>query len=207
MRCLSRIANTKNPAAVLMNAIRINSHEVIKPFGTESPPDPALLFQLPDEVRYGASLYAFQRTYEGIWSVDIYFDSASVPQKFARELSCSATYSFADEVQNQGNRSRLDLLHLQSPTTSASTQTSSCQPSTMPSKLDLRKSSRPTWSEASATSTVLHSSTATLLTSGMTIARLRVARAESPVLNLLKRSNCSLAHPVAVSSLEDSIGE
>lgn len=70
-----------------MNAIRINSHEIIKPFGTESPPDPALLFQLPDEIRYGANLYGFQRTYEGTWSVDIYFDSASVTQKFSRKCS------------------------------------------------------------------------------------------------------------------------
>lgn len=70
-----------------MNALSENSHKIIEPYGTKNPPDPALLFQLPDQVRSGANLYGFQRTYEGTWGVDIYFDSAAAPQ----ELSCRST--------------------------------------------------------------------------------------------------------------------
>ncbi|KAK4053895.1 Processing alpha glucosidase I [Microbotryomycetes sp. JL221] len=60
---------------VFTHVINENSHEIIKPFGQADPPDPALLYQLPNEVRTGANMYGFQRTYEGEWSVDIYFDS------------------------------------------------------------------------------------------------------------------------------------
>lgn len=70
-----------------MNAIQSNSHTVLKPYGRENPPDPALLFQLPDEVRYGANLYGFQRTYQGTWSVDIFYDSASLPSKLDSECN------------------------------------------------------------------------------------------------------------------------
>lgn len=45
----------------------------------DNPPDPALLFALPNEVRSGANLFAFQKTYEGAWSVDVFYDSLSVP--------------------------------------------------------------------------------------------------------------------------------
>ena len=55
--CLTRSAD------VFQHVINENSHEIIKPYGQADPPDPALLYQLPDEVRYGSTLFGFQRTY------------------------------------------------------------------------------------------------------------------------------------------------
>lgn len=45
-------------------------------YGSET--DPALLFKLPNEIRSSATLFGFQKVYEGVWSFDIYFDSNSV---------------------------------------------------------------------------------------------------------------------------------
>lgn len=64
-----------------MNAMSSNTQPLLKKYGQESPPDPALLFAFPNEIRSGANLYGFQKTYEGTWSVDIFYDSASLPQK------------------------------------------------------------------------------------------------------------------------------
>lgn len=69
-----------------MNAIAAHSNNVLKPYGPQNPPDPALLFQLPDEVRYGANVYGFQRTYQGFWSVDVFYDSAAFPS----QLDCGS---------------------------------------------------------------------------------------------------------------------
>lgn len=49
---------------------------VVNKYGSET--DPALLFKLPNEIRSSATLFGFQKVYEGVWSFDIYFDSNSV---------------------------------------------------------------------------------------------------------------------------------
>lgn len=64
-----------------MGAIAANARELMQQFGPGNPADPSVLFALPNEVRYGANLYGFQKTYEGHWSVDIFFDSESLPSK------------------------------------------------------------------------------------------------------------------------------
>ncbi|KAM0753058.1 glycoside hydrolase [Meredithblackwellia eburnea MCA 4105] len=66
---------------ILINSYMGGVQAVVEKYGAESPPDPAVLFALPNEVRYGANLYGFQKTYEGSWSVDIFYDSASAGTK------------------------------------------------------------------------------------------------------------------------------
>ncbi|KAI5478238.1 mannosyl-oligosaccharide glucosidase, glycoside hydrolase family 63 protein [Pseudohyphozyma bogoriensis] len=64
---------------ILMNSFLTNVQSVVEAYKGSSPPDPAILFALPNEVRYGATLYGFQKTYEGKFELDIYFDSAATP--------------------------------------------------------------------------------------------------------------------------------
>lgn len=45
------------------------------------PPDPAFVLQLPDEVLTGSNLYAVQKMFDGPFSFDIFFESASAKQK------------------------------------------------------------------------------------------------------------------------------
>ena len=67
-----------------MNSFLPGVPGIVNTYGRESPPDPALLFALPNDVRYGANLFGFQKAYEGTWSVDIFFDSDSIPSKLNR---------------------------------------------------------------------------------------------------------------------------
>lgn len=66
---------------VLMNSFLDGVQAVVNAYKGQSPPDPALLFALPNEIRTGANLYGFQRNYEGRWSVDIFFDSAAIASR------------------------------------------------------------------------------------------------------------------------------
>ncbi|GAA5950730.1 hypothetical protein JCM21900_000496 [Sporobolomyces salmonicolor] len=73
-----------------MNAIITHSRELLTPYGQQDPIDPAILFTLPNEVRYGANMYGFQRTYQGHWGVDIFFESDAAPAKLdASSLSAA----------------------------------------------------------------------------------------------------------------------
>ena len=40
-------------------------------------PDPALLLSLPNTIQEGSKFYAFEHVFEGKWSVDVHFESAS----------------------------------------------------------------------------------------------------------------------------------
>ncbi|GAA5872836.1 hypothetical protein JCM8547_005716 [Rhodosporidiobolus lusitaniae] len=63
----------------LINIIRHSSEQLVKQYGTQSPPDPAIVFALPNEVRAGAGLFGFQKTYQGRWGVDIFYESDEAP--------------------------------------------------------------------------------------------------------------------------------
>ncbi|BGP09879.1 Processing alpha glucosidase I [Rhodotorula toruloides] len=63
----------------LMNTMLTHSKTVLERYGQENPPDPALLFSFPNEVRTNAGLYGLQRTYVGRWSVDVFFDAEDAP--------------------------------------------------------------------------------------------------------------------------------
>jgi len=45
------------------------------------PPDPSFVLQLPDEVYTGSNLYAIQKSFDGKFQFDVFFESASSKQK------------------------------------------------------------------------------------------------------------------------------
>ena len=77
-----------------MNSYLPGLQAIVEKYGQRSPPDPAVLFALPNEIRYGANLYGFQKSYEGSFSVDIFFDSAASPSK----MDCACSRPKADVV-------------------------------------------------------------------------------------------------------------
>lgn len=57
-------------------------------------PDPSFILQLPDDVYTGSNFYAVQKSFDGPFQFDIYFDSGSVKQK----LTCEPfSWSFGDK--------------------------------------------------------------------------------------------------------------
>ncbi|GAA5820504.1 hypothetical protein JCM11251_003021 [Rhodosporidiobolus azoricus] len=63
---------------VLINAITHSANALISKYG-QKPPDPAITFGLPNEVRFNAGLYGIQKTYQGKWVVDIFFELEAAP--------------------------------------------------------------------------------------------------------------------------------
>lgn len=58
------------------------AQETLKPYqqAETSPPDPSFLFQLPNEVRSSSNLFAVQKTFDGEFQFDIFFESSSTNQ-------------------------------------------------------------------------------------------------------------------------------
>jgi len=74
-----------------MKALIGRAHDVIAPYqdSTKGLPDPSFIFQLPDEVYTGSNLYAVQKSFDGSFQFDVFFESGSSKQK----LSCMFTQS------------------------------------------------------------------------------------------------------------------
>lgn len=51
--------------------------KVLDTYPRDDFPDPAVVFTLPNELRYGSNLFAFARTFEGKFQYDIFFDAPS----------------------------------------------------------------------------------------------------------------------------------
>jgi mannosyl-oligosaccharide glucosidase len=70
---------------MIMEAIMRRAQEVLAPFKEPSKglPDPSFTLQLPDEVYSGSNLYAVQKSFQGEFQFDIFFDSASAKQKIS----------------------------------------------------------------------------------------------------------------------------
>lgn len=62
---------------LLLHEIVTAAKEKVARYGQNSPPDPAILFSLPNEFRSGSNFYAFQKTHEDDFAVDIFYDSQS----------------------------------------------------------------------------------------------------------------------------------
>ena len=60
-----------------MQEATAQTRALIEQYGPESLPDPAMLVNLPNEIRYGANLLAVQKHFEGPFELDIFFDSAT----------------------------------------------------------------------------------------------------------------------------------
>ena len=66
------------------------AQEIITPYQDSTkgpPPHPSFVLQLPDEVYLGSNLFAFQKSFDGPFHFDIFFESASSKQK----LSCTSS--------------------------------------------------------------------------------------------------------------------
>lgn len=83
---------TNSLVDVLMQAILKHAQEAITPYQDPSKglPDPSFVLQLPDEVYSGSNLYAVQKSFDGEFQFDVFFDSGGVKQK----LSCMSFTDF-----------------------------------------------------------------------------------------------------------------
>ncbi|CCO28040.1 mannosyl-oligosaccharide glucosidase [Rhizoctonia solani AG-1 IB] len=68
---------------ILLKNIIDHATTVIKPFNEDkqNPPDPAFVLELEDEVLSGSNLYAIQKTFNGPFSFDVYYQSGSAGTK------------------------------------------------------------------------------------------------------------------------------
>jgi mannosyl-oligosaccharide glucosidase len=65
-----------------MKDIFYANEPIIKQYqGNPPPPDPAFVMSLSNEVYSGSNLYAIQKMFDGEFSFDIYYESASAKQK------------------------------------------------------------------------------------------------------------------------------
>jgi hypothetical protein len=70
---------------ILQNMVA-RAQGLVQKYGQEDLPDPALLFTLSNTYAEGSNFYAFQKTYEGAFSMDVFFDSQASPA--AAKLDC-----------------------------------------------------------------------------------------------------------------------
>ena len=73
----------------IMSASLGRAREVITPYQDPAvgSPDPSFVLQLPDDVYMNSNLYAFQKTFDGPFQFDVFYDSGSSKQK----LDCEQT--------------------------------------------------------------------------------------------------------------------
>jgi mannosyl-oligosaccharide glucosidase len=69
------------------------AERLVKSYGQQSPPDPAILFSLSNHVQPGAGMYGFQKVYSGKWKVDIFFESDEAPSGLDSAFSPSSLLS------------------------------------------------------------------------------------------------------------------
>jgi len=74
---------------LIMGDIFKRAGTILEPFrGSQSPtgvPDPSFVLQLADEVYFGSNLYAVQKTFDGPFQFDVFFESGSAQQKLTSE--------------------------------------------------------------------------------------------------------------------------
>lgn len=76
---------------LILNALIDRARDIIVPYQDPAKdlPDPSFVLQLPDEVYTGSNLYAIQKSFDGRFQFDVYFESGSSKQK----LSCMSAFS------------------------------------------------------------------------------------------------------------------
>ncbi|KAJ7694121.1 glycoside hydrolase family 63 protein [Mycena rosella] len=69
---------------LLQNIIK-RAQEILVAYkdATAGPPDPSFVLQLPDDIYTGSNLYAVQKTFDGEFQFDVFFESASSKQKLS----------------------------------------------------------------------------------------------------------------------------
>ncbi|KAJ7752098.1 glycoside hydrolase [Mycena metata] len=69
---------------LLVQNIIKRAQEILAPYkDSPSPPDPSYVLQLPDDVYTGSNLYAVQKSFDGEFQFDVFFESASSKQKLS----------------------------------------------------------------------------------------------------------------------------
>ncbi|KAJ7098151.1 glycoside hydrolase [Mycena belliarum] len=70
---------------LLLQSIIKRAQDILLPYkdATAGPPDPAFVLQLPDEVYTGSNLYAVQKSFDGKFQFDVFFESKSSKQKLS----------------------------------------------------------------------------------------------------------------------------
>ena len=77
-----------------MNAVLKHAQAAIAPYQdpTKGAPDPSFVLQLPDEVFSSSNLFAIQKSFDGEFQFDVFFESVSSNQKltcvFTQCLDC-----------------------------------------------------------------------------------------------------------------------
>ncbi|QRV86063.1 glycoside hydrolase family 63 protein [Ceratobasidium sp. AG-Ba] len=81
---------------VLLKRLIDNAQELIKPWNDQQQllPDASFVLSLPDEVLSGANLYAVQKTFEGSFSFDVYYQSASANTQIDAESVSTGLEAF-----------------------------------------------------------------------------------------------------------------
>lgn len=69
---------------ILQNIIK-TAQEVLQGYRdpTTGPPHPAFVLQLTDDIYTGSNLFAVQKTFDGEFSFDVFFESANAKQKLS----------------------------------------------------------------------------------------------------------------------------
>ena len=82
------VSSTETNASVdyIVGSIVSHAKEALGPFQDPAiiPPDPSFVLQLPGEILAGSTLYAVQKTFDGPFQFDVFYESTSSKQK----LSC-----------------------------------------------------------------------------------------------------------------------
>ncbi|KAG8755563.1 Processing alpha glucosidase I [Ceratobasidium sp. 428] len=81
---------------LLIKKLVDNAQTLIKPWNDQQqqPPDPSFVLTLPDEVLSGANLYAVQKTFDGPFSFDVYYQSGSANAKIDADLVSTGLKKF-----------------------------------------------------------------------------------------------------------------
>ncbi|KAK7023769.1 mannosyl-oligosaccharide glucosidase [Favolaschia claudopus] len=86
---------------VILQQVIKRAQEILAPYKDGNPPDPSFVLQLPDEVYTASNLYAIQKSFDGEFQFDVFFESASSKQKLS---SATLDNGIPALVTNYGKR-------------------------------------------------------------------------------------------------------
>ncbi|EJD02084.1 glycoside hydrolase family 63 protein [Fomitiporia mediterranea MF3/22] len=89
----------------VMNSVLKNAQAAIEPYQdpAKGAPDPSFVLQLPDEVYSASNLYAVQKSFDGEFQFDVFFESASTKQKLDSSLLDNGIPAFKEKFARRFN--------------------------------------------------------------------------------------------------------
>ncbi|KAH8108478.1 glycoside hydrolase family 63 protein [Phellopilus nigrolimitatus] len=90
---------------LLMNAVLKHAQEVIAPFQdpAKGAPHPSFVLQLPDEVYTASNLFAVQKSFDGEFQFDVFFESGSAKQKLSSSILDNGIPAFKEKFAKKFN--------------------------------------------------------------------------------------------------------